>query len=106
METYFDNMHAPVGTSEKLAQDLRTLLYDAEDLLKTANESLTEKARIELQTILARLKANCERLSRQADNRTRKLDRLIHEYPYPAAAVAFALGLLIGSLWRSEESQD
>jgi ElaB/YqjD/DUF883 family membrane-anchored ribosome-binding protein len=98
METYFDNMTAKPGSREKLQHDLRTLLYDAEDLLKSAGENLAAKTKTDLQRAFERLKDRCQRLKEEADTGLSKADRLVREHPYPSIGVAFGIGVLLG-IW-------
>ncbi len=102
METYFDNMTARPGSRERLQHDLRILLYDAEDLLKSAGEDLAAKAKTDLQEALTKLKERCQQLKEEADAQASRADLLIREYPYQTLGLAFGLGLLLG-LWLQRD---
>ena len=78
METYFDNMTVPDGSSEKLVRDLRVLVQDTEALLKDGCRVLGE------QTLVAAEEA----------------DEAIRRYPAAMAGVAFGFGLMLGLLLR------
>jgi ElaB/YqjD/DUF883 family membrane-anchored ribosome-binding protein len=86
------------GTKEKLIQDLRVLVHDAEELIKAGGEKLAGKSREELTAALDRVKATCRKIEQQARSTATEADRLIRENPYQSAGVAFGLGLLLGVL--------
>src|SRR4051794_29235244 len=98
METYFDNMTAAEGTRERLLQDLRTLVHDAEDLIVATGGDLAGKSRDELLKALERLKVVCERMEKTAAGYARTADRVIRDYPYQSLSMAFSAGLLLGVL--------
>ena len=98
MEVYFNNMTAQEGTSEKLVQDLKTLVRDAEDLLRTTGGNLAEKSKEELLAALEKVKVICLRIEEKAAATVRNADSLIRDNPYHAVGVAFGLGLLVGVL--------
>jgi ElaB/YqjD/DUF883 family membrane-anchored ribosome-binding protein len=102
MEVYFNNMTAQEGTREKLVQDLITLVHDAEELIRATGGNLAEKSKEELLAALQKAKLTCLRIEAKAAATARKADSLIRENPYPAACVAFGLGVLIGVLVRSK----
>src|SRR5437867_12124482 len=97
METYFSNMTAEEGTKEKLVQDLRTLVHDAEELVRATGSQLADKSKTELATALERLKAGSRKLERKAVAGARQTDRVIRDHPYQSIGVAFGLGLLLGA---------
>jgi ElaB/YqjD/DUF883 family membrane-anchored ribosome-binding protein len=82
METYFDNMTAKEGSTQKLAQDLWILANDGKNLLADATQRAGEG-----------LKAD-----------TQAANRIIRTNPYGAVAAAFGLGLLAGWLLGSRRS--
>ena len=98
METFFKNMTAEEGTKEKLAQDLITLIHDAEDLVRATGGSLADKSKEELMAALGRLKDTCRRIEQQAIASSRATVQLIRDHPYEAIGVIFGIGLLIGVL--------
>lgn len=98
METYFANMNPTEGSKEKLAQDLMTLVRDAEVLVKAAGGNVADKSKQELIAALERVKSSCRNLEQQAAVHARTADRVIREHPYQSLGVAFGVGLLIGVL--------
>ena len=103
MEEHYHNMvpASPGPTRDKLAEDLRVLVRDAEQLLKTGANEAGEKAaelRARLQTSLENAKDTMRRLEDRAIAGARVADRVIRDHPYESIGVAFGVGLLIGVL--------
>lgn len=83
--------------SEKLIQDVRTLVRDAEDLIKaTAGEigDRTRDARVRLAGTLAVARETCNRLEERAAH----ADRFVRNRPYQSTAAGFTLGIVVGVL--------
>lgn len=79
-------------TSEKLMNDLRVVVGDAEDLLKaTANQGGEQ---------VARIRARAEESLRAARGRLKEagdgVNAKVHENPWTAVGVAAGVGLLLG----------
>lgn len=95
-----------IGPSrEKVAEDLRHLAHDAEELLKVTagevGEKLSEKgreARSRLLATLEKAKSTCHRIEVRAIDAAKATDKVIREHPYQSIGVAFGVGLLIGVL--------
>ncbi len=86
---------------QRVKQDLRVLVHDAEDLLKVTAGDLSEKAkaaRSRLATALESAKATCIRLEQKTANAAKATDRVVRSHPYQAMGVALGLGVLIGWL--------
>jgi ElaB/YqjD/DUF883 family membrane-anchored ribosome-binding protein len=98
METYFSNMAAVEGSKEKLLQDLKALVNDAEELVKAAGGQLAEASKADLVAALDRVKAGCRRVQERALVEARNADRVIREHPYQSIGIAFGIGLLLGVL--------
>lgn len=98
METFFKNISAEDGTTEKLIQDLNILVADAEDLVTAAGGKLAAKSKEELKVGLDKLKASCRRLEKKASASAQTADRFIRENPYQSAGIALGVGLIIGLL--------
>jgi len=107
METVFENMERANNDSpgEQVKEDLRTLVRDAEDLLKATARDGVEKAkeaRSRLSGTLEKAKETCRRLEQStvdtAKATARATDKVIREHPYETIGVAFGLGLLVGVL--------
>lgn len=82
------------ATTDKLMQDLKTVVGDAEDLLKaTANQGGEQ---------IARIRARAEESVRQARSRMQEaggeLDARVREHPWTAIGVAAGVGLVLGIL--------
>ncbi len=102
METYFHNMKEPANISrERVAEDLRVLIRDAEELLKagvddTSGKTAELKAR--LQASVEKAKTTAGQLEDRAIAGARAADRVIRDHPYESIGAAFGCGLLFGLL--------
>lgn len=92
-------------TTEKLMQDLKTVVGDAEELLKaTAAQSGEQIGRIRaraedsLRTARARMKDVTQVAEAQAREVAGEVDRRVREQPWTAIGVAAGLGLLMGMI--------
>ena len=88
-------------TRQKLMQDLRVVVHDAEELMKATATDLGEKARearVKLATTLESAKATCKRLEEKTIASAKAADRVIRDHPYQTIGAAFGVGLLIGVL--------
>jgi ElaB/YqjD/DUF883 family membrane-anchored ribosome-binding protein len=92
-------------SSEKLVQDLRVVVADAEDLLKaTASQTgeRIEKARARAEESLraakARLLQASDAMEASAREAAERIDGAVRENPWSAVGVAAGLGLIIGIL--------
>lgn len=90
---------------ERASASLRTLIDDAEQLLRTTARAGDERllsARDRLADELHRLRAQFDDLQAEAGARTRKAaratDHAVHEHPYAAMGLAAVTGLLVGVL--------
>ncbi len=86
---------------EKVKEDLRVLVHDAEDLLKATAGDLSEKAkaaRSRLATALESAKVTCTRLEEKTVAAAKATDRVVREHPYQSLGVAFGVGVLLGVL--------
>lgn len=100
METHFPFTESAdlASRTAQLQSDLKVVVRDIEDLLKTAAGQLNEKTATQLGNVLDRAR----HLGRQLEGRTaaglEQADRMIREHPYPSLGIAFALGALVGVL--------
>jgi ElaB/YqjD/DUF883 family membrane-anchored ribosome-binding protein len=88
-------------TKEKLMDDLRVVVRDAEALIKATAGDLSERtkdARARLNEAMDRAKVTVQDLEERARERARAADKLIREHPYQSLGIAFGVGLLIGVL--------
>jgi ElaB/YqjD/DUF883 family membrane-anchored ribosome-binding protein len=87
--------------NEQLTGDLKAVVKDAEELMKTTAGVAGEKVsdvRTRLAAALESAKATCHRLEEKSVAAAKATDRCIREHPYESIGVAFGLGLLIGVL--------
>jgi ElaB/YqjD/DUF883 family membrane-anchored ribosome-binding protein len=84
-----------------LVQDLKTVVHDAEGLLKATAGEVSEKAkeaRQRLTAALASARESCSHLEERAIAGAKATDRVIREHPYESLGVAFGVGILLGVL--------
>jgi ElaB/YqjD/DUF883 family membrane-anchored ribosome-binding protein len=94
-----------IEARERLAQDMRTLVRDAEDLLHAAQrqgvEGVTEM-RDRLESSLKQAKAQIwngqQHLFERARDTARRTNEVVHVHPWTAIGVAAGAGLLLGAL--------
>ncbi len=103
METTMPQVTDSAGgvTREKLAQDLRVLIRDAEALLKagaTDAGSKLEELKARLQTSLSQMKDTCQHLEEKVVAGAKATDKIIRDHPYESLGVAFGVGVLLGVL--------
>lgn len=103
METVFQNMETsnPGVSRERVKEDLRTLVHDAEELFKATAGDMSERAkeaRSRLTAALERAKVTCQDLESKTIAAAKATDKVIREHPYESVGIAFGVGLLIGVL--------
>jgi ElaB/YqjD/DUF883 family membrane-anchored ribosome-binding protein len=103
METHEDISPIKEGavSREKLAEDLRVLIRDADELLKATAAEMSGKAedvKGRLKTALENARVTCRRLEEQTIAGAKAADRVIREHPYQSIAVALGVGVLAGLL--------
>jgi len=103
METDFASMEQADDrvTRQKLMQDLKVVVHDAEELMKATASDLGEKARdarVKLAATLESAKASCKKLEEKTIATAKAADRVIRDHPYQTIGIAFGVGLLIGVL--------
>ena len=88
-----------------MLHDLRTVVRDGEVLLKATADDASEKAqevRAKINSALHSAREMCHQLEHRAidtaRDAARATDQTIREYPYQSLGVAFAVGVLIGTL--------
>ena len=93
---------------EKLMQDLRVVMRDAEDLLKTGGHQLGDGAaqwRERTQDRLTQVRQQLGELQQQATDRVvtagRTTNEFVHRNPWTAVGVASGIGLLAGYLMNN-----
>src|SRR5712672_3590356 len=84
---------------ETLAGDLRTVVDDAEDLLKSTAGKFTDEvrtARGKLREAVEKGKKACESLEKRARLGAQAADRTVRDHPYEAVGISLIVGLLAG----------
>lgn len=92
-------------TKEKLAQDLKIVISDAEELLRATASHAGEKvsaAREKIQESLRNAKVKLagieDVLVDKGKQAARAADEYVHDHPWRAVGVAAGIGLIIGML--------
>ena len=92
-------------SKEKLMQDLRVVVADAEELLRATAGQAGEKvsaARERIQENLvaakARLAAAQEAITAKTKQAAKATDEYVHENPWKAVGIAAGVGLVVGML--------
>jgi ElaB/YqjD/DUF883 family membrane-anchored ribosome-binding protein len=93
------------ATRDRLIEDFKKVIVDAEELLKiTASETggkisaVRERAEQNLREARRKLEAMESDLIVQTKAAAKATDQLVHENPWQAVAIAAAVGLLFGML--------
>jgi ElaB/YqjD/DUF883 family membrane-anchored ribosome-binding protein len=85
----------------KLAEDIKTLVRDAEELLRASTESaeeLTDEARERAQQSLHALRDQLGGIERDLKGRAELFDGYVRDNPWTAIAVVGGVALLVGLL--------
>jgi ElaB/YqjD/DUF883 family membrane-anchored ribosome-binding protein len=92
-------------TTEKLAQDLKIVISDAEELLRATASQAGDKvsaAREKIQDSLHQAKVKLAEVEDVLIDRSkeaaRATDEYVHDHPWGAVGIAAAVGLVIGLL--------
>ena len=92
-------------TKDKLVEDVKEVITDAEALIRATADDLSGKAKEARAKLTAKVGVAKERVKElegvvkeKAVEGAKETDRLIREHPYESLGVAFGLGLLIGIL--------
>lgn len=94
-------------SKDKLVQDLKVVIADAEELLRATASQAGEKAviaREKIQDSLHKAKIKLAEAEEVVVDKTkqaaRATDEYVHEHPWKAVGVAAGIGLIIGLLIR------
>jgi ElaB/YqjD/DUF883 family membrane-anchored ribosome-binding protein len=94
-------MMTTAQANERLVSDLKTLMHDAEELMKVtagaAGEKVTE-LRNRLSGAIESAKENCHKWGESTTAAAKATDRTIRDHPYESIGIAFGVGLLVGFL--------
>ena len=88
-------------TRQKLMNDLKVVVRDAEELMKATASDLGEKARearVKLAATVEAAKSNYQKLEQKTVAGAKAADRVIRDNPYRSIGIAFGIGLLVGVL--------
>ena len=85
-----------VFNGEKLAEELRTLVSEAEALLRNSTETVSAAGREQAEATMADLRKRLTSLERQVKVRAREVDDYVHDNPWQAVAMAGGVALLLG----------
>jgi ElaB/YqjD/DUF883 family membrane-anchored ribosome-binding protein len=80
----------------KLAEELRSLVSDAEALLRSAANAEGPEIEEHAEATLHELRSRLSSLEEQARARARDIDRYVHDNPWQALAIAGGVALLLG----------
>lgn len=93
------------GSKEKLMEDFRVVVADAEELLRATAGQAGEKAaaareriRENLTAAKARLAATEEAVVAKTKQAAKATDEYVHENPWKAVGIGVGVGLIIGML--------
>ena len=92
---------SPMFDAGKLAEDIKTLVRDAEELLRASTENaeeLTGEARRRAVQSLHALRRQLGDIERDLKGRAEMLDGYVHDNPWTALAVVGGIALLVGLL--------
>jgi ElaB/YqjD/DUF883 family membrane-anchored ribosome-binding protein len=82
----------------RLAEDLRTLVDDAEALLRATSNAGSDEVKERAQATLQELRVRLAALEDQVRARARDVDSYVRDNPWQAVAVAGGIALLLGLL--------
>ena len=92
-------------TKEKLAQDLKIVISDAEELLRATASQAGEKASAAREKIQDSLRNAKVKLAEVEDilidkgkQAARATDEYVHDHPWRAVGIAAGIGLIVGML--------
>jgi len=104
MDTKVMNMEGEIS-KEKLMQDLRVVVADAEELLRATAGQAGEKVSAARERIQESLSAAKERLAVMQESLVAKTkqaakatDEYVHENPWKSVGIAAGVGLVVGML--------
>jgi ElaB/YqjD/DUF883 family membrane-anchored ribosome-binding protein len=92
---------SPQFDAGKLAEDIQTLVKNAEALLRASAENaeeLTTEARQRAEHSLHALRSQLNDIERDLKGRAEALDGYVHDNPWTAVAIVGGVALLVGLL--------
>ena len=97
MELYYKDLISEDASLDKLVDDLLQVVQGVGELAEATGASLGS-GREEITSRLQRLKEGCHRVRQHAVGRALATDKVLRQYPYSFAGLAFAAGLVAGAL--------
>ena len=94
-------MTASSREAEKLVSDVKTVVRDADNLLRATGSDLNEKtqeARQKLREAMESAKHSVKRAEEKLTEKAKQADVVVRDHPYEAIGIAAGVGLLIGFL--------
>jgi ElaB/YqjD/DUF883 family membrane-anchored ribosome-binding protein len=84
--------------TEKLVDDLKTVVRESETRLRDTGRELSEKARTGVNKSLAVARETCDKADRQMRLAAKRTDKAVRSHPYAAIGIGLGVGLAIGAL--------
>jgi len=84
--------------AEVTAEDIRQLLREAEEALRSTTGEQMEALRERMRHALANGRTTAERLRDEAMRQAERADELVRSHPYQAIGVAMGVGACMGAL--------
>jgi ElaB/YqjD/DUF883 family membrane-anchored ribosome-binding protein len=100
MELYYRDLISEDASLEKLVDNLMLVVQGAEEFAEATGAGLGKQQREELTSRLERLKEGCRHVQLQARATALAVDKVIRQYPYSSAGLAFGVGLFGGILLK------
>ncbi len=94
-------MTASSREAEKLVSDVKTVVRDADNLLRATGNDLSEKtqeARQKLRDTMEGAKKSVKRAEEKLTEKAKQADELVRDHPYQAIGIAAGVGVLLGFL--------
>ena len=82
------------ASTDKLMHDLRTVVTDAEELLKATASQTGER----IEKVRARAEESLRAAREHVQGTGRELDSQVREHPWAAVGIAAGIGLIVGIL--------
>ena len=84
--------------TEKLVNDLKSVVREGETQLRENGKLLTQKTREQLSKSLVAAKDTCKKAEAEMRLAAKKADATVREHPYAAIGLGAAIGLIVGAL--------
>ena len=84
--------------TEKLVDDLKTVVREGETKLRDTGRELTAKARTSMNKSLASARETCDKADKQMRLAAKRTDEAVRSHPYSAVADGLWLGVVVGAL--------